>query len=247
MKAYDLTNQRFGRLVALYKSSIKKGNKYPWHCQCDCGNELDVATDALTHGHTRSCGCLQKEIASKIGKKYITIAQKSQLKDYTNQRFGHLIVLFQVRINGQLKWCCQCDCGNITDVSTADLTSGNTQSCGCIKSRGESAIANLLIKNNISFVQEKSFVDCKYPDTLGQCRFDFYVNNSYLIEYDGSQHFKDNSFFRCSLIQQQEKDEYKNQWCKMNNIPLIRIPYWHLNQLKISDLVPDTSEFIINK
>lgn len=33
----------------------------------------------------------------------------------------------------------------------------------------------------------------------------------------------------------------------MNNIPLIRIPYWHLNQLKISDLVPDTSEFIINK
>jgi len=40
-------------------------------------------------------------------------------------------------------------------------------------------------------------------------------------------------------------DEIKNQWCKDNNIPLIRIPYWHLQDLTIDDLRPETSQFLI--
>ena len=36
----------------------------------------------------------------------------------------------------------------------------------------------------------------------------------------------------------------KNQWCKDNNIPLIRIPYTHLNNLCIEDLILETSKFI---
>jgi len=40
-------------------------------------------------------------------------------------------------------------------------------------------------------------------------------------------------------------DEYKNNWCKENNIPLIRIPYNHLNELKIEDLMLETSKFVI--
>lgn len=41
------------------------------------------------------------------------------------------------------------------------------------------------------------------------------------------------------------KDEYKTNWCKKNNIPLIRIPYWKLDTLCLDDLLLETSNFII--
>ena len=56
----DLTNKKFGRLTPQY---YIKGGK--WHCICDCGKELNVDTRNLNSGHTQSCGCLQKEKASK--------------------------------------------------------------------------------------------------------------------------------------------------------------------------------------
>ena len=46
---------------------------------------------------------------------------------------------------------------------------------------------------------------------------------------------------------QQERDIIKTQWCKDNNIPLIRIPYWHLKELKLEDLLLETSKFIIGE
>ena len=43
--AYDLTGQRFGRLLVLKKSDEniqKKSKLIIWHCICDCGNEVDI-------------------------------------------------------------------------------------------------------------------------------------------------------------------------------------------------------------
>ena len=37
---------------------------------------------------------------------------------------------------------------------------------------------------------EKTFSTCINPKTGKQLRFDFYVNNKYLIEYDGIQHYR---------------------------------------------------------
>ena len=48
-------------------------------------------------------------------------------------------------------------------------------------------IKELLEQNNISFIQEKRFADLRFENTGHQARFDFYVNNSYIIEYDGIQ------------------------------------------------------------
>ena len=39
-----------------------------WKCRCDCGKVTTVRARSLWSGNTRSCGCLQKEKASKIGK-----------------------------------------------------------------------------------------------------------------------------------------------------------------------------------
>lgn len=63
-RASDLTGQRFGRLVALYRGKAPKPGKHiPWHCMCDCGNETAVASARLKNGHTQSCGCFRKETA----------------------------------------------------------------------------------------------------------------------------------------------------------------------------------------
>ena len=64
---YDLTGQRFGRLMALYHVSKEDRAKSSyWHCRCDCGNELDVYTGSLLHGLTRSCGCWNREQSGKM-------------------------------------------------------------------------------------------------------------------------------------------------------------------------------------
>ena len=246
-KAYDLTNQRFGRLTALYKCDYKLNNHYPWFCQCDCGNTKVVRTQDLIRGKTTSCGCYQKEIASKIGKKTGPINGARRTKDIAGQRFGKLTALRPTteKRGHNIKWLCQCDCGNWVSVIVHDLTTGNTSSCGCIRSKGQQKIATLLTQYNISFVTEKSFDDFIYSKTGGKPKFDFFVNDTYIIEYDGIQHFQENNFFALTLEEQQEKDNEKNQWCKYNNIPLIRIPYTHLDEIKIEDLLLETSEFII--
>ena len=77
--------------------------------------------------------------------------------------------------------------------------------------------------------------------------FDVYVikgnREQYLIEYDGRQHFEGWSSSEENLKIQKERDNYKNQWCKENNIPLIRIPYTHLDNLCIEDLLLETTQF----
>ena len=75
-------------------------------------------------------------------------------------------------------------------------------------------------------------------------RYDFFVNNKYVIEYDGKQHFQDSSWDKCVNIQ--KKDKEKNLFCYQNGIPIIRIPYTHYNKLNINDLILETSTFILD-
>jgi hypothetical protein len=56
----------------------------------------------------------------------------------------------------------------------------------------------LLTENNIPFEREKRFASCKDKTYLP---FDFFVDNKYLIEFDGMQHFEEISFFDSQKIQ----------------------------------------------
>lgn len=69
-KIKDITNWRFGRLVALYPTAARdrKWSVY-WHCRCDCGNEVDLTEDNLVHGNYKSCGCLKRELDRDIHSK----------------------------------------------------------------------------------------------------------------------------------------------------------------------------------
>lgn len=59
----DLTGKRFERLVVINVGKHEKG-RYFWKCKCDCGNVVTVDGAKLSFGHTKSCGCLCREINS---------------------------------------------------------------------------------------------------------------------------------------------------------------------------------------
>lgn len=55
----DLTGNKYGMLTVLSKTDERLyGRQVVWKCLCDCGNYKDVATNSLTQGNTKSCGCL---------------------------------------------------------------------------------------------------------------------------------------------------------------------------------------------
>ena len=80
-------------------------------------------------------------------------------------------------------------------------------------------------------------------------RYDFFLPEfNVLIEFDGEQHFRYNSIFykdKESFEEQQHRDLIKNNFAKENHIVLIRIPYTHLKDLCIDDLLPGTSTYTV--
>lgn len=59
----DLTGKRFGRLVVLQETPVRRNGNVMWLCQCDCGTIKKVNGDPLRRGAILSCGCLQRETA----------------------------------------------------------------------------------------------------------------------------------------------------------------------------------------
>jgi hypothetical protein len=62
MAYIDLTGSKFNRLCVIRKSRADKHRKIVWECLCECGNACFVYTRDLKTGHTKSCGCLKKEV-----------------------------------------------------------------------------------------------------------------------------------------------------------------------------------------
>lgn len=232
----NLLNQKFGKLTVIDLISDKSFHKqHIWKCKCECGNICEINSCSLLSGNTKSCGC-EKSI-NEIG-----------------NRYGKLIVIDYAKkpenlLNAGAYWLCKCDCGNTVIKNGRLLRSGAIQSCGCLCSKGEDKIKKILKDNNINFLCQYSFKDCVFPETKKYAKFDFYITDQkYLIEFDGEQHFEktfrsrgDNDTFEMIKY----RDDFKNQWCKKNNIPLIKIPYYRYEKLNIQDLLLKTSNFII--
>lgn len=231
----NLINQRFGRLVVT-EAAPNKGNKTQWKCKCDCGNEYIGSTDSLRQGKLLSCGCLRAETARKNG--------KTVLEDLTNQKFGKLTVIEYAGSRRQRSsWKCKCDCGNIVIVNQMELKRGDALSCGCLRSSyGEFCIENILKEHQIKYEKEFSFNDLVSENNI-PLRFDFAIfdkNNqlSYLIEYDGEQHYltKTDKIWTDTVKKRQMRDKIKNEYVLSHNIPLYRIPFWEKNNITFESI-----------
>ncbi len=117
----------FGYLIIVEEGKfLSRGNRKRlfFKCQCKCGKETKVLGTHLREGHTQSCGCLHKEIVSKV-----------KTKDITGKRYGHLTVISKIPTTGTFsRWRCKCDCGNNFECDSPNLLRGSgKQSCGCLQ------------------------------------------------------------------------------------------------------------------
>jgi very-short-patch-repair endonuclease len=112
-------------------------------------------------------------------------------------------------------------------------------------SKGEEYIKSYLERNQIKYIRQKSFDDCKYINRLN---FDFYLPDmNTCLEFDGLQHFKSVEVFGgekgFNLIL--KRDECKNKWCIENKVNLIRIRYDEFD--KISKILDEKLQLFVNK
>lgn len=116
-KVKDMRGLQYGRLTVIQFVRIGSDRRAIWLCQCNCGNHLEVPRNRLISKNTKSCGCIQQS-------------------DLKGHRFDKLVVVNQIRDENSIPkerfWRCRCDCGEYKDVSTANLLSGRTRSCGCL-------------------------------------------------------------------------------------------------------------------
>lgn len=116
--------------------------------------------------------------------------------------------------------------GSFNQIPTSHINCSSV--CPCCtkgKSTGELALIEFFQSENILFEQQKTFKDCRNVNLL---RFDFFLPAYNLcIEYDGKQHFEIVEFFggEDGFKRRQLNDNIKNQFCKDNNINLLRISY----------------------
>jgi very-short-patch-repair endonuclease len=92
-------------------------------------------------------------------------------------------------------------------------------------SYGELLIAKILDDKNIKYKYNKPLKDCISSSKL---RFDFYLPDyNICIEYDGKQHFESVEYFGGDIEFEKVKirDNIKNEWCKVNDIKLLRFNY----------------------
>lgn len=105
-----------------YLTAIHKVDKSHWLFRCRCGKELVAFTRNVVSGHTKSCGCLVKDLK---------LQQSQQLIGKTYNKLT-ILSLFTSDDFGGIMCKCSCKCGSVIDVPLAKVKSGNVKSCGCL-------------------------------------------------------------------------------------------------------------------
>lgn len=119
----DRIGDIYGQLTVLSRAANTTKGTIQWHCKCTCGKKTIVRSGNLTSGSTKSCGCLQHEGASK----------RSTI-DLIGETFGFLTVTNRAAHKSKYAyWACKCTCGTVVVISSHNLRTGKTASCGCIK------------------------------------------------------------------------------------------------------------------
>lgn len=95
----------------------------------------------------------------------------------------------------------------------------------CNESRGERQILQWLEDNNIDYISQYKFNNCRDKYALP---FDFYLpQHNICIEYNGKQHYEPIDFFggEDAFKIRQQHDKIKKNYCRSNGINLLCISY----------------------
>lgn len=99
----------------------------------------------------------------------------------------------------------------------------------CVKSvnsRGARKIEDWLMQQGLEYKREYIFSDCKDSYNLPFDFAVFYNGRTYLVEFDGKQHYEYVPYFgKESFMSTRKHDKMKNDYCRLRDIPLLRITW----------------------
>lgn len=125
----------------------------------------------------------------------------------------------------------KCDKGHEYETCMHSFVNGH-RCLICNESKGERKIRVFLELNNIKYIQQHRFKECRSKRRLA---FDFYIPSfNALIEYDGKHHYEiiDAWGGVDEFINVKIRDTIKNIYAKEQDINLIRIPYWEFDNIE---------------
>jgi hypothetical protein len=229
--SYEFVKQEFEKrgYKLLSTEYINKKSKLDFKCP-----EKHIGKMSFDSFHYAKCIC-----AECAGSKKHTINDIKLIL----QKESYKLISTEYK-NNKEKLKMECENNHLIDLRLNDFISGYRCKI-CVETIGERVISKFLKNSNIieTFESEYKFNDCK---NTKQLPFDFYVDNKFLIEYDGEQHFKPIAFFGGDngLKNRQLNDKIKTDYCRKNKIALLRISYKQINKIDsiISKFLKDIIE-----
>jgi hypothetical protein len=216
----------------LLPSMITAGSnkKVWWKCQVAEDHEWQTSVSHRLNG--RNCPCCS---GHKVVKSTSIATTHSHLSNEWHQSLNGNLGPENVSAGSGLKVWWKCIHGHVWRAIVGDRSNGNNCPL-CNISKGESRIEKFLQSQNITFEREFSFTTCKNKRVL---YFDFMVQcgKMRLIEYQGEQHYRPVQFgSKVNIIsvwnRTKNNDAIKRNWCAINNIPLLEVPYWDFENIE---------------
>ena len=218
------------------KAMLVHNNFYTYEETQYINSESKVLIECPKHGkfsqfpshHINGSGC-NKCAKEKLSTLYRMTQEKfiSRAKKKHNNFYDYSKVNF-INTKTKIEIICPKH-GSFKQKPTHHLSGAGCPKCKC--SKGEREIIKYLESIKMNYDYQKRFHDCKHKNYL---IFDFYIpEKNICIEYDGEQHFKSIPYFggQKALRITQERDRIKTDYCKKNNIILLRIT--KINKIEI--------------
>ena len=228
--------------------TVGSSRKAYWICfKCGYGENKEwfVSPNSRTNGKGRGCPACSGSVVSDRNRLSITHPKIASEWDYDKNEDTPDDVSYG---SEEKRWWICHDKKHSYPSSIKDRT-GRKSGCPiCNNSKGESIILSWILDNDstlrnigiIGYVPQKSFADCRNKNPL---EFDFGLefqdNSWFMIEYHGPQHYGPVDFAgrgiewaKEEFKKNKKRDKIKVKYCKDNEIPLLVIPYWEIDNVE---------------
>lgn len=192
--------------------------------KCGCKMERSLVSILNTPEHCDNCHKYRTGISH---------FSKEEIQQKLDEKFLYQYELLEYQGTTKEALLKHLNCGYVFKIrELGDLFEGRNRGCPkCyqFKSVGEQRIRNYLDEHQISYIPQKTFA----PLNKSKYRFDFFLpDHNLAIEYQGEQHYKENSIFKDNYEIIHRRDEIKRRYCEDNNIELLEIKYTELKNIE---------------
>ena len=227
-----LNNKPFELLSDTYEGNNKDFLK--WKCLKDgCNETFEAVWNSIINDRgCPFCKGMQVGLSNCLATK-----RPDLIKEWHSTKNGDFTPYDVTYASGKYAWWKCIKCGHEWEAKILNRYAQNSGCPKCNESHGEKKLSEIFNFYHIINEPYYSFPDCKYKNIL---KFDFYLPSyNTCVEYQGIQHYKPVDFAgkgeewaKENFKTIQIRDQIKRDYCKMNNIKLLEIPYWEFDNIE---------------